>query len=209
MNRRFPPIFAAAALTFGCTRVPGAEPAAPPATPYLSGVLQVGRWGVGPIRAGVYFESPRIRELFPGAVVRDDVIRISHDETMAVITVEQDGQRLLEIDDGTRNAPGTDDPMIGQVRAVGGPVRAPGGETLNLGWKAARFDLSQCEIGSDHDANAVVCARPGDGQVTYVFTVPGWDSEEVPPASLLRAKAYLSQIVWTPPPPDRSRKSPR
>ncbi len=202
-------IFAVAALAFGCTRGPAPEPPPPPAAPYRSGVIQVGRWGMGPIRAGAYFESPRIRELFPSAVVRDGVVRVSRDETMAVITVEQNGQQLLEIDDGTRNAPGTDDPLIGKVRAVGGPVRGPGGETLNLGWKAARFDLSQCEIGSDHDANAVICARPGDGQVTYVFTVPGWDSEEVPPASLLRAKAFLSQIVWTPPPPGRPRKSPR
>ena len=46
----------------------------------------------------------------------------------------------------------------------------------------------------------MICARAGDGQVTYIFTVPGWWSEEVPSQSLLRAKAYLSQIVWTPPP---------
>ena len=36
------------------------------------------------------------RELFPRAMVRDGTIRISHDETMAVITVEQDGRRLLD-----------------------------------------------------------------------------------------------------------------
>jgi hypothetical protein len=205
MNRPITVIFGLTALICGCTRGARPEPPAPPSKPYASGVVQVGRWGVGPIRAGTYFESPRIRDLFPKATVKDGEIRIAPDETMAVITVEQDGLRLLEIDDGTRNAPGTDDPMIGQVRAVGGPVRGPGGELLNTTWNAARFDLSQCEIGSEHDANAVVCARPGDGQVTYVFAVPGWDSEELPPESLLRAKAYLSQIVWTPPRPGRSR----
>jgi len=203
MNRPITAIFVLAALTSGCTRGPGREPPAPAPIPYASGPIQIGRWGVGPIRAGTYFESPRIRELFPKAKVRDATIRISDDETMAVITVEQDGAAVLEIDDGTRNAPGTDDPMIGQVRAVGGPVRGPGGEHLKISWKAARFDLSQCEIGSEHDANAVVCARPGDGQVTYVFAVPGWESEELPSASQLRAKAYLSQIVWTPPRPGR------
>ncbi len=204
MDRPTTMIVVLAALTFGCTRGPGREAPAPPQTPYHAGIVQVGRWGVGPIRAWTYFEAPRIRELFPDAVVRDGTIRISFDETMAVITVDQAGRRVLEIDDGTRNAPGTDDPMIGQVRAIGGPVRGPGGETLGLSWKASKFDLSQCEIGSDHDANAVICARQGDGQVTYVFAVPGWDSEELPPASLLRAKAYLSQIVWTPPRPGRS-----
>jgi hypothetical protein len=204
MNRPITVIFAAAALAFGCTQGPAPEAPAPALRPYVSGPIQIGRWGVGPIRAGTFFEAPRIRDLFPAALVRDGVIRIARDETLAVITVDQGGQRILEIDDGVRNAPGTDDPLIGKVRAVGGPVRAPGGEQLNMSWKASRFDLSQCEIGSDHDANAVICARPGDGQVTYVFAVPGWDSEELPPSSLLRAKGYLSQIVWTPPPPGRS-----
>jgi hypothetical protein len=204
MNRPITAIIVAAALTSGCTGGPAREPPAPAPKPYVSGPIPIGRWGVGPIRAGTYFESPRIQDLFPKAQVRDGVIRISDDETMAVITVEQDGVRLLEIDDGTRNAPGTDDPMIGQVRAVGGPVRGPGGERLKLSWKDSRFDLSQCEIGSDHDVDSVVCARPGDGQVTYVFAVPGWDSEELPSASQLRARAYLSQIVWTPPRPRRS-----
>ncbi|MDR3510135.1 MAG: DUF1131 domain-containing protein [Caulobacteraceae bacterium] len=203
MNRPITAIVVLAALVSGCTRGPRPEPPEPAPSPYLSGTIQIGRWGVGPIRAETFFESPRIRELFPRAKVEDGVIRIAEDETMAVITVEQDGQKILEIDDGVRYAPGTDDPLIGQVRAVGGPVRGPGGERLNLSWKDAGFDLSQCEIGSEHDANAMVCARSGDGQVTYVFAVPGWDSEEVPPISLLRAKAYLSQIVWTPPPPHR------
>ena len=166
-------------------------------------MIQIARWGAGPIRPGVFFEAPRIHDLFPTAEVKEGEIRVAADETMAVITVAQDGVRLLEIDDGTRSWPGTDDPMIGQVRAVGGPVRGPGGETLMTPWSKARFDLTQCEIGSGRDANKVVCARPGDGQVTYVFTVPSWESEELPPPGLLRAEAYLSQIVWTPPPPGR------
>jgi hypothetical protein len=203
MDRPITVICVLAALASGCAREGGPEPPAPPQTPYRSGEIQIGRWGVGPIRPETFFESPRIRDLFPRAKVRDGTIRISEDETEAVITVEQDGREILEIDDGTRYAPGTDDPLIGQVRAVGGPVRGPHGERLNLSWNDARFDLSQCEIGSDHDANAVVCARPGDGEVTYVFAVPGWQSEELPPMSLLRAKGYLSQIVWTPLPPRR------
>ncbi len=200
MNRPTTAILAGVALTCACTPGPGTEPPAAPQKPYVSGDLQIARWGAGPIRPWTFFESPRIHDLFPKAVVKDDVIRISHDETMAVITVEQDGAKLFEIDDGSGNVPGTDDPEIGKVRAVGGPVRGPGGEALGLTWAQAGFDLSQCEIGVDEDANKVICARAGDGQVTYIFTVPGWWSEEVPSQSLLRAKAYLSQIVWTPPP---------
>ena len=168
---------------------------------YQSGLIQIGRWGVGPIRADTYFESPMIQSLFPKAKVRDVTLQVAPDETMAGVTVSQDGAQILEIDDGDGEAPGTDDPLIGKVRAVGGPVTGPGGETLAMSWTAARFDLSQCEIGVDRDRNTVICARRGEGAVTYLFAVPGWDSEEVPPESIMRRVAYLKQIIWTPPPP--------
>jgi hypothetical protein len=180
----------------GCAR-PGA-PAAPPAAPYQGGVLTAEPWGVGPIRWNTYFESPRIQELFPKAVVRDGEVRVDEDETRAVITVSQDGAQLLEIVDGYGNFPGTDDPKIGTVRLVGGPVRGPHGEHLGMSWKGAGFDLSQCELGADRDRDAMVCARPGEGAVTFVFAIPGWKSMEFPPESLLRAKGYLRTIVWKP-----------
>jgi hypothetical protein len=201
MSRPITVVCCLAALASGCSGPP--EPSAPPRTPYVGGVIQIARWGAGPIRPGTFFEAPRIKDLFPRAEVRESEIRIAADETMAVITVVQDGEQILEIDDGTGNWPGTDDPMIGQVRGVGASVRGPGGEALTMPWSKAGFDRAQCEIGSGHDANKVVCARPDHRQVTYVFTVPGWESEELPPPGLLRAKAYLSQIVWTPPPPGR------
>jgi hypothetical protein len=203
MNRPTTAILALAALLVACTRGPQPEPPEPPQAPYRAGALPFGRWGAGPIRAGTFFETPRIRDLFPGADVREGMIRIAQDETMALITVSKDGRPILEIDDGVRNAPGTDDPLIGQVRGLGGPVRGPGGERPGMTWKEAGFDFSQCEIGSGRDANRVVCARPGDGWVTYVFEAPGWESEEMPPPSVLRAKARLAQIVWTPPPAGR------
>ncbi len=194
-------IFGALLALAACARAPDRAPVGPPPTPYLSGPLTAAEWGVGPIRAGTYFESPRIRELFPRAVVKDDEVRIAPDETRAVITVSQDGAQLLEIVDGFSNFPGTDDPRIGTVRLVGGPVRGPHGETLGMGWKASGFDLSQCELGTDRDSDAMICARPHEGAVTYVFALPGWRSMEFPPASLLRAKGFLRTIVWTPPRP--------
>jgi hypothetical protein len=169
----------------------------------LGGPILIARWGVGPIRSGSYFESPRIRELFPKAQVRDDVVRISDDETLAVITVDEDGRRELEIDDGASNFPGTNDPKIGAVRAVGGPVRGPGGETPGMSWNAAGFDMSQCELGVERDEYHVICARPGDGAVTYIFALPGWRSDENPPRAVL-GRGYLADIVWTPPPGRKS-----
>jgi hypothetical protein len=192
-------VLGAAVLLQGCAPSPLKEGAPPPPTPYRSGPLAIGVWGVGPIRSSTYFEQPRIAELFPLGRARDGTVRIAADETTAVITVAQEGVQMLEIDDGTANAPGTNDPMIGAVRAVGGPVLGPHGERLGLKWTDARFDLSECEIGVDRDANTVICARPGEGAVTYQFAVPGWNSEELPPTSAMRAGAYVKAIIWTPP----------
>ncbi len=189
----------AATLTAGCAPRPAVR--APPAAPYVGGMLTAQEWGVGPIRSDTFFESPRIRELFPKAQVRDDEVAVAHDETRAVITVSQGGTELLELVDGYGNFPGTDDPEIGHVRLVGGPVRGAHGETLGMSWNDAHFDLSQCEVDQDREQNRVVCARQNEGSVTYVFAAPGWKSEETPPEPFLRAHGYLAVIVWTPLPP--------
>jgi hypothetical protein len=173
---------------------------APPQTPYRFGTLRMGHWGMGPIREDSYFEQPVIQALFPRARVQEVTLRISHDETRDGISVAQDGTEMLEIDDGFGNYPHADDPMIGEVRAVGGPIKGPRGETLGMSWNAARFDLSQCEIGVDRDRDTVICARQGEGAVTFQFAVPGWDSEEMPPEGLMRKAAFLKTIIWTPPP---------
>ena len=169
--------------------------------PYRFGLIRMGHWGMGPIRASTYFESEVLRELFPHAKVKDVKIRLAPDDTEDGITVTQDGVQLLQIDDSTIDTGPDQDPPIGRVRAVGGPVIGPAGETLGMSWTAARFDLSQCEIGVDQDRNSVICARRGEGAITYIFAVPGWDSEEVPSTSMMRKVAFLKQIVWTPPPP--------
>ncbi len=120
----------------------------------------------------------------------------------AAIAVTQDGTQLLEIDDGTGNAPGTNDPLIGQVRVLAGPVVGPYGERLGLAWRDAKMDLSECEVGVERDANTVICARPGEGAVMYQFAgARKWDSEEMPPDLVLRrAGGYIKvTTIWTPP----------
>jgi hypothetical protein len=201
MIRPLTVVLALAGLVAACgdgARVTGGP--APPQTPYRFGLIRMGHWGMGPIREATYFEQPAIQPLFPRAVVQEVTLRISDDETRDGITVVQDGTELLEIDDGLSNHPHTDDPMIGEVRAVGGPIKGPGDERLGMSWNAARFDLSQCEVGVDRDRNTVICARQGEGAVTYQFAVPGWDYEEMPPEQLMRRAAWLKTIIWTPPP---------
>ena len=192
-------LLAAAVLLQACSPSPLKPAAAPKPSPYRAGPLAIGVWGVGPIRRATYFEAPRIQELFPLAQIADGTVRVANDETMAVITVSQGGVEMLEIDDGTGNAPGTTDPMIGAVRALGGPVQGPQGERIGLKWSDAHFDLTECDLGAERDRNTVFCARPGEGAVTYQFAVPGYDSEEIPPDWLLRKVAYVKAIVWTPP----------
>jgi hypothetical protein len=198
MNRPFAVVFASLVLA-ACAPSPMKEPGAPRAEPYRAGPILVGGWGVGPIRARTYFETARIADIFPLAVVQKETVRIAPDETTAAIAVTQAGVQLLEIDDGTGNVPGTNDPMIGQARAIGGPVIGPHGERLGMTWRAARMDLSECEVGVERDANTVICARPGEGAVMYQFAVPGWDSEEMPPDSVLARGGYIKAIIWTPP----------
>lgn len=189
-------------LLAACARdTGGAGGQVPPAHPYLAGWMPLAHWGVGPIRAGTYFERPVIQALFPQAKVRDSFYQIAPDTTLSTIIVLQDGAQILEIDDGTTYAPGTDHPLIGKVRLTGGPVRGPRDERIGMGWREAGFDLSQCELGEARQINTLVCARRGEGAITYVFGVHGWESEvDFPPEPMLRAKGYLREIVWTPPP---------
>jgi len=195
MIRRFIVLSALVALA-ACGPTP--EAPAPPAKPYLGGPLVAQEWGVGPIRSDTFFESPRIRDLFPKAEVTDGEIRIAEDETRSVIDVSQDGAQMLEIIDGYGNFPGTDDPKIGKVRLVGGAVRGPQGETIGMRWKDAGFDLSQCERGVEREGDTMICARPKEGAVTYVFALPGWRSMEFPTDSQMRASSFLSAMIWTP-----------
>jgi hypothetical protein len=192
-------LLGAAVLLQACSPSPLKQTAAPKPAPYRAGLLPIGVWGVGPIRRATYFEAPRIRELFPLAKVSEGTVRVADDETLAVINVAQDGAAILEIDDSATDTPDGADPKIGAVRVLGGPVQGPQGERIGMSWKAARFDLTECDLGAQRDRNTVFCARPGEGAVTYQFAVPGWDSEEIPPASLLRRVAYVKAIVWTPP----------
>ena len=173
----------------------------PSARPYFGGPLIIGLKGIGPIRSTTYFEPPRIRDLFPRARLQQSVVQIDPldpKDTLDDIVVYDGSTPMLEIDDGTRSAPGTDDPLIGQVRAIGGPVVGPRGERLHMRWRDARFDLSQCEIGEKHQRGALVCARPHEGSVTYIFALPGWDAADLPTVSMLEARGYLREMVWTP-----------
>jgi len=202
MIRVVPVVIAAAALAACAPTPPPRTMPEPAAGPYVDGPLIVGLKGIGPIRASAYFETPRIRDLFPKARLQESIVQIDPldpKDTLDDIIVYHGDTPMLEIDDGTRSAPGTDDPLIGQVRAIGGPVVGPRGERIHMRWRDAGFDLTQCEIGEKHQRGCIVCARPHEGSVTYIFAVPGWNPADLPSPSLLNSNGYLREIVWTPP----------
>ena len=198
------PLFAVLSLTVliaACDRDgKGVGGPAPPVRPYAGGPVPLGHWGVGPIRADTLFEQPVIQALFPGAKVRDSLFPIAADEALLTITVVQHGTTVLEIDDSNAYAPNRDDPLVGKVRLLGGPVSGPRGERIGLPWRDAGFDLSQCELGQGRGVDTLDCARPGEGAITYDFTIRTWGTHvDLPTPAELKAGAYLQEIVWTPP----------
>jgi len=201
MNRVISVLVVAAALCACAPTPPARTMPEPSAAPYVDGPLIVGLKGIGPIRKTTYFEPPRIRDIFPKARLQESIVQIDPldpKDTLDDIIVYSGAAPMLEIDDGTRNAPGTDDPLVGQVRAIGGPVIGPRGERIGMRWRDAHFDLTQCEIGEKHQRGRIVCARPHEGSVAYIFAVPGWDGADLPKASQLQGRAYMQEMVWTP-----------
>jgi hypothetical protein len=199
MIRPHAAVLAMAVLVGACVRNAGVEPPAPMAHAYTGGPIVVGRWGAGPVRPGAFFDIPSAHALFPEAQATAALVRVAPDERLDMITVRQNGAPLVELDDSYILAKGTKRPLIGKARVVGVSARGPHGERLGMTWDDVGFDLAQCEPGQDEDKNRMVCARPGDGAVNYVFAVPGWDSLEIPPIARLRASAVLAEIVWIAP----------
>jgi hypothetical protein len=170
----------------------GAAPAPVALTPapYTGGALNVTAEGVGPINAATPFDKAAIQALFPNAQV-DAAFLHSGEEKTPILTVQADGNQLLQIEQGQ---PG----KIGQVRVQGGDARGPAGETLLAPWKSARFDPTDCVPGQGSDRAALICRRKGGPDLGFIFGVPGWTSEEAPPVETLEAKAFIREFTWAP-----------
>lgn len=165
-------------------------PPPPPAEPWTTGELKITPGGVGPLSAATPFERAAVMALFPQARVEPGFLHFG-DQTWPQITVEQGdalGLNLIETRPGQR-----------EIRVSAGKAVGPNGETLLTKWTDAKFDLSQCDAGDGRDVNAVVCRRPDAPQIAYVFGVPDWTQPIMPPPAILAEKAFIREIVWTPP----------
>ena len=159
-------------------------------TPYENGPLALDEYAVGPIMGQTAFTLEAIKARFPKAQVKSLFLHEADGVMTPIITVDQDGMGLLEI--AGESGAGT----VGTIRVAGGPATGPRGETLLMKWAAADLDLARCRIGEGRERHAVVCSRLGEPVLRYVFGVPGWTQDVMPPVETLRQKAILSEFVW-------------
>jgi hypothetical protein len=158
-------------------------------TPYQGGPLALDEFSVGPIMAQTTFTLAAIEPRFPKAVVKSAFLHQETGEPTPIITVEQDGG-VIEI----QGNPGT--VTVGDVRVTGGTPKGPRGETLMMKWADADMDYPRCWMGKDRDVHAVICTQPGEPVLRYVFGVPGWTQDAMPPEAVLREKAVLREFLW-------------
>jgi hypothetical protein len=201
------PLLALAAC--GPADKPGASKTAPPAgapapavvtrqdasgavdrfTPYEGGPLALDEFSVGPVMAQTAFSLEAIQPRFPKAVVKTAFLHQGAGEPTPIITVEQGGG-VIEI----QGNPGAR--TVGDIRISGGKPKGPRGETLMMKWADADMDYPRCWMGKDRDAHAVICTQPGEPVLRYVFAVPGWTQDAMPPETVLRDKAVLREFLW-------------
>jgi hypothetical protein len=158
-------------------------------TPYENGPLALDEFSVGPLMAQTEFSLDAIKPRFPRAEVKAAFLHQGAGESTSIITVEQGGG-VLEI----QGNPGTT--KVGDIRISGGTPKGPRGETLMMKWADADMDYPRCWMGKDRDVHAVICTQPGEPVLRYVFGVPGWSQDALPPETVLREKAFLREFFW-------------
>lgn len=158
-------------------------------TPYVGGPLALDEFSVGPVMAQTDFSLDAITPRFPKAVVKTAFLHQGVGDPTPIITVEQGGG-VIEI----QGNPGTT--KVGDIRVSGGTPQGPRGETLDLKWTDADMDYPRCWMGKDRDVHAVICTQPGEPALRYVFGVPGWTQDTMPPEAVLRDKAVLREFIW-------------
>lgn len=158
-------------------------------TPYAGGTLALDEFSVGPVMAQTDFSLDAIQPRFPKATVKTAFLHQGAGEPTPIITIEQGGG-MIEI----QANPGTS--KVGDIRITGGTPKGPRDETLMMKWADADLDYPRCWMGKDRDLHAVICTQPGEPVLRYVFGLPGWTQDTMPPEAVLRDKAVLREFIW-------------
>jgi hypothetical protein len=160
-------------------------------TPYTGGPLALDEFSVGPVMAQTEFSMDAIKPRFPKAKVEGVFLREDGSSSKLLgVTVSQQNGGVIEI----HGNPGTT--KVGDIRITGGTPKGPRGETLGLKWANADMDYPRCWMGKDRDLHAVICTQPGEPALRYLFAVPGWTQDALPPEAVLRDKATLREFFW-------------
>ncbi len=159
--------------------LPASVPAAAPSVPATS-LLALDEYAVGPIMAQTAFRAEAIQALFPND-------RVSMDGS--VITVTRDNVTMLKI----LGEPGLT--TVGEIHIAGRSATGPRGEVFGMPWPRLDVSLKRCWMGQDAYRHAVICTQPGESVLRYVFEVPGWTTDELPPSAVL-SKATLRDFIW-------------
>ncbi|MBU4434912.1 MAG: DUF1131 domain-containing protein [Alphaproteobacteria bacterium] len=156
----------------------GAVPA--PAASPADRALALDEYAVGPIVAQTPFTVAAIQALFPKdqVALSDEVIMVTRDD---VVMLEIRGERGLA--------------TVGEIRIAGRSGLGPRGEVLGMAWPKLDVPLKRCWMGRDDDLHAVICTQPGEPVLRYVFEVPGWKRNTMPPREVL-ASASLRGFIW-------------
>ena len=147
-------------------------------------------FSVGPLMAQTEFSMEAIEPRFPKA--QFERVYMRNDGAASVlmgVTVKQGGGEIE-----VSGNPGTS--KVGDIRITGGTPQGPRGETLGMKWADADLDYPRCWTGKDRDLHAVICTQPGEPTLRYVFGVPGWTQDTMPPETVLREKAILRGFIW-------------
>jgi hypothetical protein len=154
------------------------------------GPLALDEYSVGPIMAPTPFALDAIEPRFPKAQVKAFFLHEEAGEPTPIITVDQGGAGVLEIQ---RNPGGS---TVGDIRITGGTPKGPRGESLMMKWADADLDYPRCWMGKGRDLHAVICTQPGEPVLRYVFAVPGWTQDTMPSEAVLRDKGFLREFIW-------------
>ncbi|WP_419319251.1 DUF1131 domain-containing protein [Caulobacter sp. ErkDOM-E] len=165
-----------------------ADKPAPPASPPSAAapaagtgsLLALDEYAVGPIMAQTPFRAEAIQALFPNDRVATE---------SSVITVARDGVTMLKI----LGEPGLT--TVGEIHIAGRSATGPRGEVFGMPWPRLDVPPKRCWMGQAAYRHAVICTQPGESVLRYVFEVPGWTTDALPPTEML-AKATLRDFIW-------------
>jgi hypothetical protein len=186
-------------LLAGCGQETSAPPAPAPSTvaersqgPAVVGPILVtfSENGAGEINGETLLTTRSIAAVFPDASVET---ALYEEAGVEIITVRRPDGLVLDLH------PGADPKRVGEIIGRAGPVTGPLGEKLGADWATMGFEPADCRRGQDDMSHTLICYRPGEPLLGYVFDLSAFEGpdDQIPEPDVLEAIARLNAFVWT------------